>query len=487
MEDYKIDIRLSEGPKAQTITMPVEPFTLIGATTRFGMLTPPMRARFGIVQRLNFYPADDLEQIVARTAEVMRSRSTTRARTEIARRARGTPRVANRLLRRVRDYAQVKAQRRDHARRRAATRSRCSTSTSSGSTTWTRASSGRSSRSSTAGPVGLEHDRARRSARTRTRSRRCTSPSSCRTASSSARRADAWRRRWRTATSATPSPRPGGGRAALAPLARTASPDRLTLGGPCGIRLDMRGQPRSARRPSRPPRSSSPPSARRARAHAQGPTDFVIRAESLLARARQRRRADALARAPCEQHQKDPMAWHARGMLAWRMARAEDRIGFMKRVANDTLLAIADSSLSRAVRARARGPALPRGPRPLRPHVELGERPRARERPLRQGARDRAQAQRLARHLVRVGRGRARLVAVVRRPRRPVDLQLHHQEREGPHLHRATRGRSPTSWTTKRSARRRRTGRDRSSISRRASSSRRRSPTIRRTSAPSGT
>ena len=64
MEDYKIDIRLSDGPKAQTITMPIEPFTLIGATTRFGMLTSPMRARFGIALRLNFYPMEDLEQIV---------------------------------------------------------------------------------------------------------------------------------------------------------------------------------------------------------------------------------------------------------------------------------------------------------------------------------------------------------------------------------------------------------------------------------------
>src|SRR5215470_3549815 len=72
MEDYKIEIRLSEGPKAQTITMAVEPFTLVGATTRLGMLTPPMRARFGIEQRLNFYPAEDLELIVRRTAEVMK-------------------------------------------------------------------------------------------------------------------------------------------------------------------------------------------------------------------------------------------------------------------------------------------------------------------------------------------------------------------------------------------------------------------------------
>ena len=108
MEDYKIDIRLSDGPKAQTITMPIEPFTLIGATTRLGMLTPPMRARFGIEQRLNFYPAEDLELIVRRTADVMKVQIDSDGADEIARRARGTPRVANRLLRRVRDYAQVK-------------------------------------------------------------------------------------------------------------------------------------------------------------------------------------------------------------------------------------------------------------------------------------------------------------------------------------------------------------------------------------------
>jgi Holliday junction DNA helicase RuvB len=109
MEDYKIEIRLSEGPKAQTITMAIERFTLIGATTRFGMLTPPMRARFGIIERLNYYPAEDLEHIVRRSAEVIRVDVEAQGATEIARRSRGTPRVANRLLRRVRDYAQVKA------------------------------------------------------------------------------------------------------------------------------------------------------------------------------------------------------------------------------------------------------------------------------------------------------------------------------------------------------------------------------------------
>jgi Holliday junction DNA helicase RuvB len=109
MEDYRIDIRLSEGPKAQTITMPIERFTLIGATTRFGMLTAPMRARFGIVERLNYYPVEDLEQIVNRSALVLNVEIDDGGAHEIARRSRGTPRVANRLLRRVRDYAQVKA------------------------------------------------------------------------------------------------------------------------------------------------------------------------------------------------------------------------------------------------------------------------------------------------------------------------------------------------------------------------------------------
>ncbi len=110
MEDFKIDIRLSEGPKAQTITMPIERFTLIGATTRFGMLTPPMRARFGIIERLNYYPAEDLEQIIVRSSEVLKVAIDAEGAREIARRSRGTPRVANRLLRRVRDYAQVRAQ-----------------------------------------------------------------------------------------------------------------------------------------------------------------------------------------------------------------------------------------------------------------------------------------------------------------------------------------------------------------------------------------
>jgi holliday junction DNA helicase RuvB len=109
MEDYRIDVRLSEGPNAQMISMPVEPFTLVGATTRFGLLTPPMRARFGIVQRLDYYPVDQLAFIVERSAEILNVGATKDGALEIAKRSRGTPRVANRLLRRVRDYAQVRA------------------------------------------------------------------------------------------------------------------------------------------------------------------------------------------------------------------------------------------------------------------------------------------------------------------------------------------------------------------------------------------
>ena len=108
MEDWQIEIRLSDGPKAQTMTMKIERFTLVGATTRFGLLTAPMRARFGIVQRLNFYPAEELATIVRRSAEILGVEATSGGALEIARRSRGTPRVANRLLRRVRDFAQVK-------------------------------------------------------------------------------------------------------------------------------------------------------------------------------------------------------------------------------------------------------------------------------------------------------------------------------------------------------------------------------------------
>src|SRR5690606_38671836 len=109
MEDFRIDIRLSEGPKAQTVTMNVERFTLVGATTRPGMPTAPLRARFGLVHQLSFYPTEELEVIVRRTADVLKVEIDDEGAREVARRSRGTPRVANRLLRRIRDYAQVRA------------------------------------------------------------------------------------------------------------------------------------------------------------------------------------------------------------------------------------------------------------------------------------------------------------------------------------------------------------------------------------------
>ena len=109
MEDFHVDVRLSDGPHAQTLPMNIERFTLIGATTRFGLLTPPMRARFGLVERLSFYPPEDLMAIVLRSAGVLNVPIDPAGAAEIAQRSRGTPRVANRLLRRVRDYAEVRA------------------------------------------------------------------------------------------------------------------------------------------------------------------------------------------------------------------------------------------------------------------------------------------------------------------------------------------------------------------------------------------
>ncbi|HYS19784.1 MAG TPA: Holliday junction branch migration DNA helicase RuvB [Gemmatimonadales bacterium] len=109
MEEFRVDVRIADGQHAQTIPMQLEPFTLIGATTRFGLLTPPMRARFGLVERLSYYPPDDLVQIISRSATILGVAADASGVVEIARRSRGTPRVANRLLKRVRDYAQVRA------------------------------------------------------------------------------------------------------------------------------------------------------------------------------------------------------------------------------------------------------------------------------------------------------------------------------------------------------------------------------------------
>lgn len=108
MEEYQIDIMIGEGPAARAIKLDVPPFTLVGATTRAGLLTSPLRDRFGIVQRLEFYSADELSSIVKRSANIMEVKIDDAGTREIAARSRGTPRIANRLLRRVRDYSEVK-------------------------------------------------------------------------------------------------------------------------------------------------------------------------------------------------------------------------------------------------------------------------------------------------------------------------------------------------------------------------------------------
>ena len=109
MEDFELDIVIGQGPGARSVKVPLQPFTLIGATTRAGLLTSPLRARFGIVHRLDFYELSDLTTIVNRSAGILGVGIEPEAAAEIARRSRGTPRIANRLLRRVRDFAQVRA------------------------------------------------------------------------------------------------------------------------------------------------------------------------------------------------------------------------------------------------------------------------------------------------------------------------------------------------------------------------------------------
>jgi len=109
LEDYELDIVIGQGPGARSVKVPLQKFTLIGATTRAGLLTSPLRARFGIVHRLEFYNDADLEEIVRRSARILSVKIDDPSAAEIARRSRGTPRVANRLLRRIRDYTQVRA------------------------------------------------------------------------------------------------------------------------------------------------------------------------------------------------------------------------------------------------------------------------------------------------------------------------------------------------------------------------------------------
>lgn len=110
LEDFKLDIIIGQGPSAKTVKLGLPPFTLVGATTRTGLLTPPLRERFGVILRLEFYKSEDLQQIVLRSANLLGIQLDKQGALEIARRSRGTPRIANRLLKRVRDYAQIEAE-----------------------------------------------------------------------------------------------------------------------------------------------------------------------------------------------------------------------------------------------------------------------------------------------------------------------------------------------------------------------------------------
>ena len=109
MEDYQLDIIIGQGPSARTMKISLPPFTLVGATTRTGLLTPPLRERFGVILRVDYYEPEELKRIVLRSSSILDIRTEEEGAYEIARRSRGTPRVANRLLRRVRDFAQVEA------------------------------------------------------------------------------------------------------------------------------------------------------------------------------------------------------------------------------------------------------------------------------------------------------------------------------------------------------------------------------------------
>ena len=110
LEDFTLDIIIGQGPSARTVKLNIPPFTLVGATTRTGLLTPPLRDRFGIIQRLEFYKPEELQQIIKKSAAILSTQIDEKGAFEIAKRSRGTPRIANRLLKRVRDYAQIKAQ-----------------------------------------------------------------------------------------------------------------------------------------------------------------------------------------------------------------------------------------------------------------------------------------------------------------------------------------------------------------------------------------
>ena len=137
MEDYKLDIIIDQGPNARSVRLNLPKFTLIGATTRSGMISAPLRSRFGMDCRLDYYSAEHLASIVERSAGLIDVEIDPAGALEIAQRARGTPRIANNLLRWVRDYAQVRADGRTSTARWPTPRWRCATSTRTGSTRWT--------------------------------------------------------------------------------------------------------------------------------------------------------------------------------------------------------------------------------------------------------------------------------------------------------------------------------------------------------------
>ena len=156
MEDFQLDLIIGEGPAARSVKIDLAPFTLVGATTRAGLLTNPLRDRFGIPVRLNFYTEAELEQIVNRGARVLGFGMTADGANEIARRARGTPRIAGRLLRRVRDFAHRRGRRDDRPQGRRPRARRRSKSTPPGSTPWTGAISRPSPINYGGGPVGVD-------------------------------------------------------------------------------------------------------------------------------------------------------------------------------------------------------------------------------------------------------------------------------------------------------------------------------------------
>ena len=156
MEDYQLDIMIGEGPAARSIKLNLPPFTLVGATTRAGLLTSPLRDRFGIVQRLEFYGVEELECIVRRSAAILGVSIDEGGARRIAQRSRGTPRIANRLLRRVRDYAQVRADGRVTRGGRGCGARSARGRSARASTRSTASSLAPSSRDSSGGPVGID-------------------------------------------------------------------------------------------------------------------------------------------------------------------------------------------------------------------------------------------------------------------------------------------------------------------------------------------